>query len=583
MSGIFRHAFIPPPRIPVVLSYAADIVAPILSSPVGTETGLTTADGTVSTDDSTGTLYWVVTSSATSPSVAQIQAGQDHLGVAADASGNQAISGLGVQTVNATGITTGVARYFHFQQQDLATNDSTVVSSASFILQAPTLSSPTSQTVAATTGSGTVSTDESNGTLYWVVTQSATSPSIAQVQAVQSNTGAPADDGYNQSVIASGVQNVSVSRLTPETTYYIHYQHQDAAGNDSTVSTSAAFTTSALAVGAGSSALMQNVMQNITQNVMRSNLGVIGGISYSGSSWSVKTSGTSEILRSLWFQGTRWVVCGDNGTILTSDDAGETWISRVSGTALSLRTVKYWGGYWWIVGYGTASTHTILRSPDGTTWTPITVGGGGGGYLVTIGWTSGYLVFGGWESPFDATSGLLVSTTDGSTFNWNPRSELAGVYGLEGNGSTLYVVGSDAVADDVPYLGTTTDGGATVTTDQTSSISTIMTEAIYSISKSADRFAFASRAGEVGYTSLALAGQAAASALVMTPWRITYGNNQFMIAGGNFPDGRILRSVDNGEVYDSVYSNVGIDLVSKVIWGPGYWLAVGDNGTIVKS
>lgn len=127
---------------------------------------------------------------------------------------------------------------------------------------APTLSSPTSAAIGITTGSGTVSTDEGNGTLYWIVDQSATPPSVAQIQAGNDSGGVAADDSGSQAVSATGVQNISSTGLTASTTYYIHYQHQDSAANDSTVVTSASFTTYATPSG----------------GVGVSNAGLIGGI-----------------------------------------------------------------------------------------------------------------------------------------------------------------------------------------------------------------------------------------------------------------------------------------------------------------
>lgn len=115
---------------------ASDVTAPTLSSPAGVGTGTTTASGSVSTNEANGTLYWVVTQSVTSPSVAQVQAGQNHLGAAADASGNQAVSITGTQNVNATGLTAETTYYIHFQHQDASANDSTVSSSTSFLTQA---------------------------------------------------------------------------------------------------------------------------------------------------------------------------------------------------------------------------------------------------------------------------------------------------------------------------------------------------------------------------------------------------------------------------------------------------------------
>ena len=167
--GVGRYvADFPVPFRALAISAAPDTTAPILSLASGTATGTTTADGDVTTDEANGTLYWVVTQSATTPSVAQVQAGQDHTGAAADASGSQAVSATGNQDVSATGLTAATTYYFHFQHQDAAANDSTVLSSASFATDAagPTIDTqPQNTTVdentlatftVAATGTGTL-------------------------------------------------------------------------------------------------------------------------------------------------------------------------------------------------------------------------------------------------------------------------------------------------------------------------------------------------------------------------------------------------------------------------------------------
>ena len=98
---------------------------------------------------------------------------------------------------------------------------------------APTLTSPTGTQTGSTTASGTVSTDEANGTLYYLASANATE-TAATVKAASS-----------QAVSATGSQSVSFTGLTASTTYYAHYCHRDTAGNDSTVSNSASFTTAA--------------------------------------------------------------------------------------------------------------------------------------------------------------------------------------------------------------------------------------------------------------------------------------------------------------------------------------------------
>lgn len=248
-----RSTFVAGSLPPNVALGGTDTTEPTLTSPTGTATGESTADGSVTTDEGNGTLYAVVTTSATKPSVAQIQAGQDHTGSAAPYSTSQAVTATGVQNISATGLSASTGYYWHYQHQDAATNDSTVATSAQFTtdapdLTAPALTSPTGTQTGSTTANGSVTTDEGNGTLYAVVTTSATKPSVAQIQAGQDHTGAAAAYATSQAVNATGVQNVSATGLSPATGYYWHYQQQDAATNDSTVATSAQFTTASAAV-----------------------------------------------------------------------------------------------------------------------------------------------------------------------------------------------------------------------------------------------------------------------------------------------------------------------------------------------
>lgn len=225
---------------------ASDTTAPVLTSPTDDANGSTASTGSVTTDEGNGTLYWVVTTSATAPSVAQIQAGQDHTGAAAAASGSQAVTAAGVQNITPSGLSASTQYYTHYQHQDAATNDSTVSSADGFTtssgdVTAPILSSATGTEVSATSADLSVSTDEDNGTLYWVVTTSATKPSVAQVQAGQDHTGTAAAASGNQAVSATGAQNATATGLTSKITFYAHFQQADTATNDSAVVTSSAF------------------------------------------------------------------------------------------------------------------------------------------------------------------------------------------------------------------------------------------------------------------------------------------------------------------------------------------------------
>lgn len=94
--------------------------------------------------------------------------------------------------------------------------------------------------------SGTVNTDEANGTLYAVATASATAPTALQVRNGQDHTGAAALRVVSQAVSATGVQTVASGAITGGAgTRYLHYMHEDAAGNRSAVVSSAGFSVTA--------------------------------------------------------------------------------------------------------------------------------------------------------------------------------------------------------------------------------------------------------------------------------------------------------------------------------------------------
>ncbi|MEL8056276.1 MAG: hypothetical protein AAGK66_08985 [Pseudomonadota bacterium] len=105
---------------------------------------------------------------------------------------------------------------------------------------APVLSALTASANGATSWTGSVATDEGNGTLFYLVSTNASETDTA-VKAAQS-----------QAVNATGTIPLSGGGLTAETTYYLHVLHTDAAGNDSAQPTPVSFTTGAAGVATGS-------------------------------------------------------------------------------------------------------------------------------------------------------------------------------------------------------------------------------------------------------------------------------------------------------------------------------------------
>lgn len=118
---------------------ASDGTPPTLTSPMGSQTGQSTASGTVTTDESNGTLYAVISISATAPTALQVENGQFHTGAAAPFATNAAVTAIGLRAVNATGLTAATTYYWHYMHKDAAGNRSAVVSSASFTTAAATL------------------------------------------------------------------------------------------------------------------------------------------------------------------------------------------------------------------------------------------------------------------------------------------------------------------------------------------------------------------------------------------------------------------------------------------------------------
>lgn len=219
----------------------ADTTAPSLNSQGVTVTGATTATLAVTTNEGNGTLYVSVTTSGTPPSASALKAG-----TGAAYSSNQSISSTGNKTFNATGLTTSTTYYAHFIHTDAASNDSSIVTTSSFVptadSTAPTLSSPTATVTGSTTATVGVTTDEGNGTLYVVVTGSSTQPSVSQIKAGQTHTGATATYSSSQSVSSTGAKTFNAVGLTTGSPYYAHFVHTDAASNDSARSSTGSFT-----------------------------------------------------------------------------------------------------------------------------------------------------------------------------------------------------------------------------------------------------------------------------------------------------------------------------------------------------
>lgn len=107
---------------------------------------------------------------------------------------------------------------------------------------APTLSSATGTQTGSTTATVSATTNEANGTLYAFVSTASSPPTAAALKA-----GTGAVYAASQTITTTGAKTFSATGLTASTAYYAHLLHRDAAGNDSTIISSASFTTAASA------------------------------------------------------------------------------------------------------------------------------------------------------------------------------------------------------------------------------------------------------------------------------------------------------------------------------------------------
>lgn len=172
-------------------------------------------------------------------------------------------------------------------------------------------------------------------------------------------------------------------------------------------------------------------------------------------SWTQQTSGTSQILYSVYFQDSNngWAV-GNNSTIINTTNGGTTWGSQTCPVANKLlwevRFADTSNG--WAVG----ADGTIINTTDGgTTWTAQTSGTSNTLWALSVvdsntAWAVG-------------ASGTILTTSDGGT-TWTSQTsgtsnDLAGVFFV--NSTTGWAVG---VTGTILY----TSNGGTSWTEQTS-------------------------------------------------------------------------------------------------------------------
>ncbi len=118
--------------------------------------------------------------------------------------------------------------------------------------------------------------------------------------------------------------------------------------------------------------------------------------------WYSKTTPTTEDLFAVAYDGTTYVVVGDNGTVITSQNTN-TWVSQTTGTTENLNDIIYNDDYDTFYAVGDAGL--IVKSTDsGVTWTAQE--SGVTDMLLGISWTEGRMVITG-------ANGSIITSDDG--------------------------------------------------------------------------------------------------------------------------------------------------------------------------
>ena len=233
-----------------------DTAAPTFSVAPSVEATTSSGHTVGATLNENGTLYGVrLADAAAAPSSAQVKAGQD-------ASGTAALEALSSSALNAASLTfsTGAGStpydYYLVAEDDettpnLQASPTLVEATTSPVGDTtdPVLSGAASSGVTETLATVAVTTDEANGTLYSILSTSATAPSIAQIQAGLNDTGGAAVEAFAVAVVSVGEKTFDYTGLTAGTLYYAYAQQQDSAGNDSDVASTSFTTTAASTTG----------------------------------------------------------------------------------------------------------------------------------------------------------------------------------------------------------------------------------------------------------------------------------------------------------------------------------------------
>ena len=280
-----------------------------------------------------------------------------------------------------------------------------------------------------------------------------------------------------------------------------------------------------------------------------------------GITWATTTSGATQQLNAVTFDGTRFVAVGLNSTVLTSTN-GTTWTAQNLGTAsISLRAVMWFGGVYLAVGDAGA----IFTSSDAVTW--VNRPSGITGNLLSVACNGSKFIATG------ASGVIRVSSDAGATWSGATSGSTNFLNAAMAVGSTFYVstgnqyiTSTDGVTWATPVSFVT--GGPNVVALLNAN-SLFLAAGFPGVIISSPSGASNSWTQRQGVTAAGLSD-------------VVYGNGRFVTVGTS---GVVATSSDGGASWTALNPAVSSVTASmrRVTYAKGLYVAVGDSGRIWMS
>lgn len=190
-----------------------------------------------------------------------------------------------------------------------------------------------------------------------------------------------------------------------------------------------------------------------------------------GTTWTTSNAGTNRQLYAITHDGTQFVAAGERydftapagwkNWVTTSAD-GAAWTERYFTGGSGLRAVAVGGGVYVAAG----GSGVVLRSTNGTTWSPVSIAG------VTTGVTFDGLAWSGSVfllTGYSGTNGAVQVFTSGDGLNWVNQSAGAGVASWQDLRKSAWLNNRFVSSGWYSQLRVSTNAGASFTTTRTDS------------------------------------------------------------------------------------------------------------------